>query len=68
MGEVVEGCAGAGVEEVAEHGEVGGEEEDGEEEPAVVKRRWWVKRVTRRRMASSMRRMAGRGGVKQERF
>lgn len=34
--EVVGGGAGADVEEVAEHEEVGREEEDGEEEPAVV--------------------------------
>jgi hypothetical protein len=34
--EVVGRGPDAGVEEVAEHEEVGGEEEDGEEEPAVV--------------------------------
>ena len=34
--EVVEGSADADVDQVAEHGEVGGEEEDCEEEPAVV--------------------------------
>jgi hypothetical protein len=36
VGEVVEGCACAWVEEVAEHKEVWSEEEDGEEEPAEV--------------------------------
>jgi hypothetical protein len=36
VGEVVEGGAGADVEEIAEHEEVGREEEDCEEQPAVV--------------------------------
>ena len=36
VGEVVDGGADAGVDEVAEHEEVGREEEDGEEEPAAV--------------------------------
>ena len=36
MGEVVGRGTDAGVEEVAEHEEVGSEEEDGEEEPTVV--------------------------------